>query len=871
MESLSNLEEVNVSYHLVVHMQGTSQSFGTPNATKVYEENEETFRKALVDDAINLCGAALERDDEEVASEKNYKDIAKEKAFQLKHGKEFQRLPFPLSLMNRKEKVACIRYLISYDKRQRKVSGDDSAEPRFWPNHIVKWSSLKVNIGVAKSEHLNGESPTSFMAKVIESAFEIFDKDPETFYEEKVTTKMMKKRKRMFGIHEPSTTHHQEEDPQEQEDTNVCDSESNKNTTYTVGGEGDTENENNVDEDELVYDFPPGTENSFPSEKPNATVPNTVFTEARVQRDSLDSVSQVRMEEIEPQEDNDNPIYFDLPANLQQIAPAKKGRYNCGKGFCLALAIAQQEGFDPKKLKMYANKKMVEWYIHVKKFMTYPLSITVGSGNDSYQKPIAHQYELFSFLRSEESLYAWNTGDAEIAILATVINQPIHLVIYNMQGLPSGTPFLDRCRIQTIHPIEHIKKKSNKFVMKEDVFLLYEDAVHFSLLVNKDEGLQIPNPIGSGGIEVEEDPPHVNTEASAPEEDGISVGTVGLGADEVPHGVSVRDQEEVPSPATSAEIEEIMRQNLASDQHGFIDDLYYSMFPGEIAPSSEEDFAEVLNATQAQQNDDTNKEVSGQRSATSPCSGDFTPTRTSSKRKASENNIVRGLSKNQDVLASTLRRSNRILEKNNTLDKLLKLPSHSVREKEQKEEEYYAYKEKKRLQRKRKHDDEMAKLDANMERFKKQKEVEQKETEELIQLADVLRKELTEEKIEKIMAKNLEYFEDVKTGLEKNWRHKLYVSPGNSDPKLRSSMVGAPFTDLQQDIIFEQVKNIWLKDKDMDRENRHYVDFVLLPTVFIRIYQVFMELTSFEEAERRINNAKASLYHESPDSITEML
>ena len=203
------------------------------------------------------------------------------------------------------------------------------------------------------------------------------------------------------------------------------------------------------------------------------------------------------------------------------------------------------------------------------------------------------------------------------------------------------------------------------------------------------------------------------------------------------------------------------------------------MFPGENAPPSEEDFAEVLNATQSQQNEDINEEVSGQRSASSHCTAEFTPIRTSSKRKASENNIVRGLQKNQDVSASSLRRSNRILEKNNTLDKLLKLPSRSVWEKEQKEEEYYANKEKKRLRRKRKHDEEMANLDENMERFRKQKEIEQKETEELIQLADVLRKELTDEKIEEIMVENLQYFEDVKSGIEKNWRHKLYVSPGN--------------------------------------------------------------------------------------------
>jgi hypothetical protein len=119
---------------------------------------------------------------------------------------------------------------------------------------------------------------------------------------------------------------------------------------------------------------------------------------------------------------------------------------------------------------MYRNKKMVEWYVFIKEFMTYPLHITVGSGNDSYQKTIHHQYELFTFLRSKESLYAYNTGDAEIVMLATIINQPIHLLIYNMQGFPAGTPLLERCRIQTIYPIEHLKKSTTKFVMKKDVF-----------------------------------------------------------------------------------------------------------------------------------------------------------------------------------------------------------------------------------------------------------------------------------------------------------------------------------------------------------------------------------------------------------------
>ena len=53
---------------------------------------------------------------------------------------------------------------------------------------------------------------------------------------------------------------------------------------------------------------------------------------------------------------------------------------------------------------------------------------------------------------------------------------------------------------------------------------------------------------------------------------------------------------------------------------------------------------------------------------------------------------------------------------------------------------------------------------------------------------------------------------------------------------------------------------------DMIMEDDFYVTYVLLPTIYIRIYQVFMELESFEEAERRINNHEASLAGIEPDT-----
>ena len=81
LDALQKLKDVNVSYHLVVHMEGHSQSFGTDNACNVFEENKEQFEKALIDDALNLC------DREGPESDVDTRAVAKKKAYALKHGK----------------------------------------------------------------------------------------------------------------------------------------------------------------------------------------------------------------------------------------------------------------------------------------------------------------------------------------------------------------------------------------------------------------------------------------------------------------------------------------------------------------------------------------------------------------------------------------------------------------------------------------------------------------------------------------------------------------------------------------------------------------------------------------------------------------
>ena len=78
------------------------------------------------------------------------------------------------------------RYLRLGDNTTRIKAGDKTWEPRFWPNNIIKWSDLKVNIGGVKKEHLGGECPTEFFTKVIHEALNFSKVDPEEFFDEKL-------------------------------------------------------------------------------------------------------------------------------------------------------------------------------------------------------------------------------------------------------------------------------------------------------------------------------------------------------------------------------------------------------------------------------------------------------------------------------------------------------------------------------------------------------------------------------------------------------------------------------------------------------------------------------------------------------------
>ena len=598
VDALSKLEEVNVSYHLFVHVDGRSQIFGTPNCLKTFKKYEKEINKALVEDILDACKDTVDNGNQ---SEVIQNDSFNAKLNKLKHGDEFEKTPYPLSLMNRKEKLVYLRYLITFDRMKRIgsterkiIAGDQTWKPRFWPD---------ANIGLLKNSDLKGESPTSYSCSI-----------PENYFKETTSKKMIQSRKINLGFHEPPAIVNKSKDENVASGSNAA-SGGDSNQTFTVDMEYSDENED--------YAFPTGATVNDPP------IPNEVHDHP------IPNEEPTSRPHLEPLEDNGNPIFFELPGYLLGLAPAKKIQYNPGGGMCLTYAVAQAGKVDPKELKVFANEKMIEWWVHLKSFITFPLSVTVGSGNESYQKKIDHQYEFFTFLRSIESLYAYNTGEVEVVVLATIINQPIHLLEYHLQGFPPGTPVQDRCRIKTIEPINFLMK-ANKFLQPEDPFLLYEDNVHFSLLVDRcDDQQRSP----SLNVTSENCPNLPQTETS-------------------PSAFS----------STSAFPDTTEKETEKDNYRDFIDGLEASLFPGENEVSEDElIFVETTIRNHEVENPESERFNTDDVDVNTP----KTSSKDSPKRKPSEN-LVGGIFKRTKIDQNLApRRSKRIKTKQNTLDRLL--------------------------------------------------------------------------------------------------------------------------------------------------------------------------------------------------------
>ena len=120
------------------------------------------------------------------------------------------RLPFPLSIMSKKQKSKYISDRIAQEARSagvKLVYGAAICRPTFWPEEVWSWSNMKKTLRSTTETDFTGQGSYSmFLEMIVRIILEAGNKDPEEYTEnvdkDSVT---VKKKERIRGINRAPT------------------------------------------------------------------------------------------------------------------------------------------------------------------------------------------------------------------------------------------------------------------------------------------------------------------------------------------------------------------------------------------------------------------------------------------------------------------------------------------------------------------------------------------------------------------------------------------------------------------------------------------------------------------------------------------
>ena len=444
---------------------------------------------------------------------------------------------------------------------------------------------------------------------------------------------------------------------------------------------------------------------------------------------------------------------------------------------------------------------------------------------------IGHQYELFELLKTEEYKDAKNTGDAELELLASIIQQPIHLLVFNKRGFPPGTSETDMCEMRTVQSKKILMSKlpkKNKFAQLEDIFLLYdENKRYFQLLVEKNV---VP--------ELSLDTSPINPERASSFIEHL-------------HSALNPKEAEVQNQEFDSNNSAGPSNNLAGPSNNLVGSLQYSLFPGETETPVSMTSTLPSQPVLVDQFEHEDLPSGHKRIRLNP------------SESISLDSVV--CSSSVESSSSYLRRSSRIAKRkdNDELFRMLQRPSASTEEREKLEAVKLAAVQKKVRHDNEKHRKIIDAIDKDTELIKRNNVRRKQKVVRLQEMAEELRRGLSAENIKEMTHDNMEYLRNIELGKEDSWRYKTFHE-GINDQHLFFSQIGYPFSDDQQEAVFAEVKSLWGTNEQMDR----FVDLVIIPEVFIRIYQVFFQLSK-KEAEENISNATGNYVRSCSESSEE--
>ena len=488
---------------------------------------------------------------------------------------------------------------------------------------------------------------------------------------------------------------------------------------------------------------------------------------------------------------------------LTQLWPNSVVIKNRGDNSSIARAACQALGLSEveyKIMKKELNEIIVSSFSFFDTQVTFPLNLQ----DEEREICLADQDQLFTYLRSPPSLHAKNIPFLEVAALASLTGASVH-VLHPAVGT-NPVNFVHLWNWSTSSPLAHNLVDTNgRFYTNKDIYLITEDnSTFYNLSTAFMNTAQNENETPGGILEI-------NDNGYEP----VPMSTTPNVVDNVSNRENESD-EAVPMSTTPNNVDEESRHDKESNgDEGSNDD-----------ESTDDDKS-------------IDKHIIVPRSTT--------PTL---KRKRNSSSTT------GSIVSSSSTESN---DRTDIFDalKLLERPSASMERREKEEAmELKEFEEKRReidRENKEKNDRITRDFEKQCEIFEKKRIEKRKEIERVRFMAEKLRDKLSNDEIRNIFHDNLDLFKAIENGNGKSWRYKAFHSPGTV-LTLNFKQIGEPFSDEQQDVVYEEVRNIWLKNNMMNR----FVDVVILPEVFIRIYQVFFELSK-EEAEHNLELAEANL------------
>jgi len=170
-------------------------------------------------------------------------------------------------------------------------------------------------------------------------------------------------------------------------------------------------------------------------------------------------------------------------------------------------------------------------------------------------------------------------------------------------------------------------------------------------------------------------------------------------------------------------------------------------------------------------------------------------------------------------------------------------------------------------ERKRKHEEEMAKIDTDITAEKLRQGERRQRMKVNASLRDRLEEEITESKLRRMFSVNIEYLDNIKRGTIESSRHKAFYKSSRTRHALYYTMITDPFTDDQLEWTLDEIGKVWMKNKREQMDNNEYVWKVLLAECFIKFYMDFFNFDK-AESEKRISETPLHKKVESDDEIS---